>query len=165
MSVPPTDRFDLPSPEATAALAARMAPALRAGDTLLLEGPIGAGKTHFARALIQARLARAGRTEDVPSPTYTLAQTYYDGVCAIWHADLYRLSGPAEVVELGLEEAFVQAICLVEWPDRLGELRPENALTLGFSDGPNDAARVLTVCGPAALRARLFASDVSEAHG
>src|SRR6056297_4111622 len=122
----------LSSPQATAALAARIAPLLRPGDTLLLSGPIGAGKTAFARALIQARL---GRAEDVPSPTFTLVQTYDDGICEIWHADLYRLTVPEDAVELGLEQAFAEAICLVEWPDRLGDLRPEGALALDFAAG------------------------------
>ncbi len=93
----PLLHLDLPTPEATTAFAAALAPRLRAGDALLLEGPIGAGKTHLARALIQARLAAAGRLEDVPSPTYTLVQTYDDGGTEIWHADLYRLSGGADL--------------------------------------------------------------------
>ena len=77
---------------------------LGAGDVLLLEGPIGAGKTAFARALIAARLAAAGApAEDIPSPTFTLVQTYLAGPLEIWHADLYRLSHPDEAAELGLE--------------------------------------------------------------
>jgi tRNA threonylcarbamoyladenosine biosynthesis protein TsaE len=102
---------------------------LRAGDCLLLEGQIGAGKSHFARAFIQARL---GRAEDVPSPTFTLVQSYQADV-EIWHADLYRLSHPDEVLELGLEEAFDSAICLIEWPDRLGSLLPKGAMRLRFT--------------------------------
>ena len=111
---------------ATEALAARLAPVLGAGDTLLLSGPIGAGKTALSRALIRARLGNPA--EDVPSPTFTLVQTYSDGETEIWHADFYRLSSPDEVVELGLDEAFETAICLIEWPDRLGELTPRDAL-------------------------------------
>ena len=107
-----------------------MARLVRAGDTLLLSGPIGAGKTHFARALIQARLARA---EDVPSPSFTLVQTYAADGTDIWHADLYRLSHPDEVLELGLEDAFATAICLIEWPDRLGRSTPSNALRISLS--------------------------------
>ena len=84
--------IELPTGAATTALAERLAPRLGPGDTLLLSGPIGAGKTHFARALIKARLRAAGRDEDVPSPTFTLVQTYDDGICEIWHADLYRLT-------------------------------------------------------------------------
>ncbi len=123
----PEQTVYLPDEDATATLGERLARLLRAGDTLLLEGPIGAGKSHFARALIRARL---GRMEDVPSPTFTLVQTYdADGV-EIWHADLYRLSHPDEVLELGLEDAFATAICLVEWPDRLGSHLPSDALRL-----------------------------------
>lgn len=116
----------LPDEAATAALGERLAALLRAGDTLLLEGPIGAGKSHLARALIRARL---GRMEDVPSPTFTLVQTY-DADPDIWHADLYRLTHPDEVLELGLDDAFTSAICLVEWPDRLGRHLPPDALRL-----------------------------------
>lgn len=117
----------LPDEAATAALGERLAGLLRPGDTVLLEGPIGAGKSHLARALIRARL---GRMEDVPSPTFTLVQTYDAPECDIWHADLYRLSHPDEVLELGLEDAFSTAICLVEWPDRLGSHIPPLALRL-----------------------------------
>jgi len=120
----------LPTPEATARLGAWLAAHLRPGDVVLLDGPIGTGKTHLARALIQARL---GRMEDVPSPSFTLLQTYEDGRGDIWHADLYRLSHPDEVIELGLEGAFQTAICLVEWPDRLTGLTPPDALRLRLS--------------------------------
>ena len=115
----------LATEDATAALAGQLAGLLRPGDTVLLHGPIGAGKTHFARALIRARL---GRAEEVPSPTFTLVQTYDAPEAEIWHADLYRLSHPDEVWELGLDEAFRSAICLVEWPDRLGRHLPDDAL-------------------------------------
>jgi tRNA threonylcarbamoyladenosine biosynthesis protein TsaE len=115
--------------DATARLGQWFAARLRAGDCLLLEGQIGAGKSHFARAFIQARL---GRAEDVPSPTFTLVQSYQADV-EIWHADLYRLRHPDEVLELGLDEAFDSAICLIEWPDRLGSLLPKGALRLGFA--------------------------------
>lgn len=108
---------------------------LRAGDTVLLHGPIGAGKTHFARALIQSCLAEP---EDVPSPTFTLVQTYETPYVEIWHADLYRISDPDDVVELGLTDAFENQICLVEWPDRLGPLVPANALTIDIEPNEND---------------------------
>lgn len=120
--------IDLPDAEATEAFAAAMALRVGAGDVLLLEGPIGAGKTAFARALIHAK----GVAEDVPSPTFTLVQTYDAGI-EIWHADLYRLTHPDEAVELGLTEAFETALCLVEWPEKLGRDRPKAALTLRFS--------------------------------
>jgi tRNA threonylcarbamoyladenosine biosynthesis protein TsaE len=115
---------------ATAALAGRIAPFLRASDTILLEGDIGAGKTTFARALIRARL---GREEDVPSPTFTLVQTYEDPEAEIWHCDLYRLTSPDEILELGLDAAFDGGICLIEWPDRLCSAFPSGALRLTLS--------------------------------
>jgi len=124
----------LPDAEATARLARRLAPLLGAGDTVLLSGGIGAGKTHFARALIQRRLADEGVWEDVPSPTFTLVQTYAAGPLPIWHCDLYRLSSDDEIFELGLDAAFEVALCLVEWPERLARLTPHRALALDFTD-------------------------------
>ena len=106
---------------------------LRAGDCLLLSGPVGAGKTHFARGIIQAMLAQGGVVEDVPSPTFTLVQTYETSAGEVWHTDLYRLTHVDELTELGLEDAFETAITLVEWPDRLGALRPERHLEMAFS--------------------------------
>lgn len=129
----------LPDADAMAHFAQRLAPLLGPGDVLLLEGPIGAGKTHFARALIRQLLAVP---EDVPSPTFTLVQVYDGPGFDIWHSDLYRLSHPDEALELGLLEAFQNALCLVEWPEKLGADRPESALTLRFSVLPDDSRRV-----------------------
>ncbi|MBY6113959.1 tRNA (adenosine(37)-N6)-threonylcarbamoyltransferase complex ATPase subunit type 1 TsaE [Mameliella alba] len=132
----------LPSPDATCALAQRIGAALGPGDVLLLSGEIGAGKTHFARCLIQSLL---DTPEDVPSPTFTLVQTYDTTAGELWHADLYRLTGPDESIELGLTEAFDSAICLVEWPDRLEDLTPSDALHLHFTAGADDDSRSLTL--------------------
>lgn len=131
-------------PDETANLAASIAPVLVAGDTILLKGQVGAGKSHFARSLIQARLASAGLHEDIPSPTYTLVQTYDDGLAEIWHCDLYRLFDANEISELGLQDAFENSICLVEWPDRLASLAPENALIVDIASGTSECSRVLT---------------------
>jgi tRNA threonylcarbamoyladenosine biosynthesis protein TsaE len=81
--------------------------------------------------------------EDVPSPTFTLVQTYDTSAGAIWHADLYRLTSTFEIEELGLSDAFQDAICLVEWPDRLGELKPDGALEITLETTGEDS-RVLT---------------------
>ncbi|WP_127116129.1 tRNA (adenosine(37)-N6)-threonylcarbamoyltransferase complex ATPase subunit type 1 TsaE [Shimia sediminis] len=132
----------LSSSEETAALAQRLAPHLAAGDVLLLEGDIGAGKTHFVRSLIQSLLVVP---EDVPSPTFTLVQVYEAAGFDIWHVDLYRLTSPDDVVELGLVEAFDDALCLVEWPDRLAELAPEEALTLRLTMTDQPGVRHLTL--------------------
>jgi len=135
----------LNSPDDTGDLARRIGAKLRPGDTLLLDGTVGAGKTHFARSLIQSLL---DVVEDVPSPTFTLVQTYDTQIGDIWHADLYRLTAPDEVIELGLTEAFEDAICLVEWPDRLGDLVPDDALHLSFSTTGEDSRRI-DAAGPA----------------
>lgn len=119
--------IDLSSPDETARFARALAPHVSGGDVILLEGSIGAGKSFFARALILALLEVP---EDIPSPTFTLVQTYDTPQFEIWHCDLYRLTTPYEVQELGLEEAFETALCLVEWPDRLGNLAPPEALVL-----------------------------------
>ncbi|WP_406720208.1 tRNA (adenosine(37)-N6)-threonylcarbamoyltransferase complex ATPase subunit type 1 TsaE [Thioclava litoralis] len=144
----------LVDPDATARLGRTIAPFLKAGDVLLLDGQIGAGKTHFSRALIQHRLEMLGLYEDVPSPTFTLVQVY-EADPEIWHSDLYRLSHPDDVLELGLDEAFQEAICLVEWPDRLGDLAPASALTLAFSLTEEGASRQVVFSGDAAWAARL----------
>lgn len=115
---------------ATTALGAALAKRAGPGTVILLAGPIGAGKTHLSRAFIRARM---GEDIDVPSPTFTLVQTYEDAAGDVWHADLYRLGHTDEVIELGLEAAFDSAICLVEWPDRLGPLIPTGALHLALA--------------------------------
>ncbi|WP_392336593.1 tRNA (adenosine(37)-N6)-threonylcarbamoyltransferase complex ATPase subunit type 1 TsaE [Loktanella salsilacus] len=142
---PPFKRILLADADATAAMAGHIAMALGPGDTLLLQGDIGAGKTTFARALIRARLKSP--KEDVPSPTFTLVQTYDAGDLEIWHCDLYRLTDPQEVLELGLDDAFIGAICLIEWPDRLGPDLPTDALLCHFSAQTDHHA--LTLSGSA----------------
>lgn len=124
------ERLFLPDPQATTALGQRLAPVLRAGDVLLLSGDLGAGKSALARAIIQARLMTP---EDVPSPSYTLVQSYQAADTEIWHADLYRLGDPDECRELGLDMAFETALCLVEWPERLGDYVPRRYMLLQLS--------------------------------
>lgn len=152
----------LHDPAATDALGRALAAALHPGDTLLLEGDIGAGKTHIARTIIQSILARAGLFEDVPSPTFTLVQTYNAGDVEIWHTDLYRLAGPEDVEELGLSEAFASSICLVEWPDRLGPLAPPEALTVSLT--PSGEGRVAELKGGKSWENRLDLSHLSGVH-
>ena len=126
--------------EATWSLAARLAPLARAGDIVALQGGLGAGKTTFARGFINA-LSRT--PEEVPSPTFTLVQTYDTAPAPVWHFDLYRLQDPDEVYELDIEDAFADGISLIEWPERLGPLLPGRALRLRLeitADGGRRAA-------------------------
>jgi tRNA threonylcarbamoyladenosine biosynthesis protein TsaE len=144
---------------ATEALARRLAVLAEAGDIIGLGGNLGAGKTAFARAFIRAR---TGETE-VPSPTFTLVQTYEGGGAPIWHFDLYRLQDSAEIYELGIEEAFETAISLIEWPERMAGDEPPDWLELRLEPGAEAGARraVFTPHGPRAARllARLIAGD------
>lgn len=138
----------LPDLEATRALARRLAPHLRPGDVLGLAGPLGAGKTTLARDLIEA-LAEAGGggpVGEVPSPTFTLVQVYETGGPPVWHFDLYRLERPEDALELAIEEAFAEAVSLIEWPDRLGGLMPTDWLEIMITrDG--DGARHVRIQG------------------
>ena len=139
-------------PLETKALALRIRENLQNGDIVLLKGEIGAGKSHFARSLIQAAM---DKVEDVPSPTFTLVQTYDTLVGSIWHADLYRLSDQSEVFELGLIDAFGNDIVLIEWPDRLGYLEPQDALTIELVILENDKREVIFSTSSCVWEARL----------
>ena len=144
---------------ATATLAARLAARALRGDLIALDGDLGAGKTAFARAFIHARQHAAGVPPDeVPSPTFTLVQVYEVAPAAIWHFDLYRLSSPDEVYELGLDEALSAGIALVEWPDRLGPLLPAERLDLSLRQGCGDDARLACLVGHGTVGQRLVAA-------
>ncbi|MBX2853550.1 MAG: tRNA (adenosine(37)-N6)-threonylcarbamoyltransferase complex ATPase subunit type 1 TsaE [Rhodobacteraceae bacterium] len=136
----------LPSPAETEALGGLLANALRPGDALFLIGEMGAGKSALARAIILARLAQLGRTEETPSPTYTLTQSYdlEDGLELI-HADLYRLSGADEVEELGLLDPGAPTITLIEWPDRLGDAAPLRRLEVHLAIPPDHQGRHIAI--------------------
>ena len=143
-------RLALPGPDATRALAVGIAGMARAGDTIGLAGVLGAGKTTFARAFVNARAKAAGAGPvEVPSPTFTLVQPYDIGGTTIHHFDLYRVDAHEEALELGIEDAFATGISLVEWPDRLGPLLPGNALLVTLLQGPREDARVAEIeAGP-----------------
>lgn len=107
----------LPDAAATTRLGQAVAPLLRAGDAVLLYGPLGMGKSTLARGLIRALTTP---DEDVPSPTFTLVQ-FYESDPPVAHFDLYRLNAPEEAFEIGLDEALDEGCALIEWPERLGE--------------------------------------------
>ena len=130
---------------ATQALGARLAGVARPGDALLLRGALGAGKSALARAFLRA--AAGDPALEVPSPTFTLVQSYdLPGGIAAHHFDLYRLAGAGGLAELGWEEART-GIMLVEWPERLGTLAPPDALHVTLAPGPHEDARIATLIG------------------
>lgn len=133
--------FALPDLDATARLGARIAAGLTLGDAVALWGDLGAGKTTLARAILRA----LGVTEEVPSPTFTLVQSY-DTRPPVAHFDLYRLKHAREMRELGFEDAMDNGAVLVEWPERAPEALPPEALhvRLGLQDG----ARLARLTGP-----------------
>ena len=116
--------------DATHRLAASLADRAEPGMAILLTGPLGAGKSELARAFVRAWLDDP--EAEVPSPTFTLVQPYEGERGTVWHCDLYRLGDPDEVEELGLLEAFGEAVVLVEWPDRLGAHLPSDRLELAL---------------------------------
>ena len=134
--------IDLADERATAALAAEVAARARGGDVIALSGPLGAGKTSFARGFLEARMG----ADEVPSPTFMLVETYQPAQGpVIWHFDLYRLEAPDDAYELGIEDAFADGIALIEWPERLGSLLPRDHLGIALASGATETARIATV--------------------
>lgn len=123
------------------ALAKPLAAGLRKGDVVALWGDLGVGKTTFVRALIRHSL---GKAVDVPSPTFTLVQIYDGPQGELWHCDLYRLKQPEEAFEMGLEDAFHQTICFIEWPERLGGLLPQRRIDITLAI-ENETTRNLSI--------------------
>ena len=126
---------NLPNEQATARFAMDVACALEGGDLVTLSGHLGAGKTTFARALI--RYLAADDTIEVPSPSFTLLQTYELPRFPLVHADLYRLSGAAELAELGFDDLPENAVVLMEWADRASGLLPPDRLDITFTLEPS----------------------------
>jgi len=117
-----TETLFLADDDATATLGRRIAAVLRPGDLVLLEGDLGAGKTALARTIVRALVG--DERLDVPSPSFALVQPYEANGHPVLHADLYRLTSPHEVDELGLFDR-ADAIVLVEWPERSDEVRQQ----------------------------------------
>jgi tRNA threonylcarbamoyl adenosine modification protein YjeE len=133
--------FALPDLDATTRLGRAIAGGLGVGDAVALWGDLGAGKTTLARAILQA----LGVAEDVPSPTFTLVQSY-DTLPPIAHYDLYRLKNAREMAELGFEDALDQGAVLVEWPERAPEALPPEALHVRL--GLHENGRLARITGP-----------------
>jgi tRNA threonylcarbamoyladenosine biosynthesis protein TsaE len=135
-------QLSLQDAAATEVLGRRIAAVLGRGDVVCLSGGLGAGKTTLARGAIAAW---TGAAEEAPSPTYTLVQTYAGRGGELWHVDLYRLDRPEEVWELGLEEAFADAVCLIEWPERLAGMLPSDRLEVALA--AEGEGRIATLTG------------------
>lgn len=130
MIVPAEGDFRLDGEADTARLGAALAPILETGEAICLSGPLGAGKSTLARALIRAL---TGPDEEVPSPTFTLVQTYEGPGLKVAHFDLYRLTNAEDVHELGLDEALDEGAALIEWPERLEGRLPADRLDIGIT--------------------------------
>ena len=128
---------------------ARLASVLRAGDVIALSGDLGAGKTTLARAILEA----LGHRGEVPSPTFTLVQTYPDLAVPVAHADLYRLESAAEAEPLALDDWLLDGALLLEWPERLGDMIWRERLWLRL-DGAGGPDRRLTWDAPPAWEGR-----------
>jgi tRNA threonylcarbamoyladenosine biosynthesis protein TsaE len=144
--------IELPDEAATCALAADLARHAHPGDVIGLSGPLGSGKTTFARAFIDAAIG-AG---EVPSPTFTLVEVYQSLTGpAVWHFDLYRLEKPEDAYELGIEDAFAEGISLIEWPERLGALLPQDHLGVTLVPGAGETERLAQLHAPPSWLARI----------
>jgi N-acetylmuramate 1-kinase len=140
--------LDLADEAATVALAEDIAAVVTRGDAVALVGDLGAGKSTLARALIRAFAADDGL--EVPSPTFTLVQSYELPRLTLSHFDLYRLSDADELDELGFDEAIRDGAVLVEWPDRVGDRLPDDTLIIALDMGPTPQARRARLLAPAA---------------
>ena len=118
-----------------------IAPLLSPGDIVALNGTLGVGKTTFVRALIRHL---TGTQADVPSPTFTLLQTYDTPSFVLYHFDFYRLKNPEEAYEIGIEEAFSEGVSLIEWPDKIGTLLPKKHKSISFQILPNGKRYICT---------------------
>ena len=134
-------------------LAERLALKLAVGDVVALHGDLGAGKTTFARALIRAVLADA--EAEIPSPTFSLVQTYASNRFELAHLDLYRLASEDELIELGLDESLAAGVAIIEWPERAPGLRAANRLDVHLVQGSGDDLRSITLTGNGSWAARL----------
>ncbi|MBI5942209.1 MAG: tRNA (adenosine(37)-N6)-threonylcarbamoyltransferase complex ATPase subunit type 1 TsaE [Caulobacterales bacterium] len=142
----PPIEIALPDEAATSRLGAALAGVLRDGEAICLSGPLGAGKSTLARALVRALTTP---DEEVPSPTFTLVQFYEGPAFPLAHFDLYRLTSSDEAFEIGLDEALDEGAVLIEWPQRLeGRLPPDRLdIEISLEDGGQTRQARLTPHG------------------
>ncbi len=153
--------LDLPDEAATRRFGAVLAHLLRPGDIVLLDGSYGAGKSTLARAILRSMAGDPAL--DVPSPSFTLVQEYETPAGDVRHYDLWRISNPGELAELGWGPGS-EAINLVEWPEKLGRLRPSQAMTIALSN-TGEESRQAAISAPTEQIAALRAAMASDSGG
>ena len=136
----------------TAELGARLGQYMRKRDIVALDGPLGSGKSVFARGLIQGI---CGLEVVVPSPTFTIIQIYDAPNFQIWHCDFYRLVDSEQIFELGLDEAFSNAVTVIEWPDRVGNFLADRRLLVKFLEEGGDEGHTVRLGGDSSWANRL----------
>ena len=151
--------FRLDDEAATGRLGAAIAAELKPGEAICLTGPLGPGKSTLAPALVRAMTTA---TEDVPSPTFTLVQ-FYESDPPVAHFDLYRLTRPEEAFEIGLDEALDEGAALIEWPERLGDAAPQDAIRLRLSAAGEGRQALIALPGHPELAAALAAEWAADA--
>lgn len=158
MSDTDTITYFCPEEDATTMLAQALATSLTAPYCVLLEGDVGAGKSHISRTIIRTW---AEADIDVPSPTFTLVQNYDTSRGEIWHVDLYRLGDSQDLIELGLLDAMEYSLCLIEWPDLIQDLALPPVAHIQIT--PHSDGRAITIAAPQTLITQIV--DMIPANG
>ena len=156
-------KYILANKAETEALGASLAEIAIPGDIIALKGTLGSGKSVLARAFIRKYCKT---TENIPSPTFTLVQTYDMGLVPVYHFDLYRIINSEETIELGIEEAFSDGISLIEWPERLESYLPKNHLEIWLRVNNKDSIRNILLAGAESWQTRLdnlFSEETQDA--
>ena len=134
-------RFISESEQKTTNIATQLAQKVKIGDIIALYGTLGAGKTAFCRGFIQSLIPE----KEVPSPTFTLLQTYDTPLYPVYHFDMYRLKSPEEAYEIGIEDAFSEGVSLIEWPEKMGNILPKKHISVTLETKGTE--RIITIEG------------------
>lgn len=146
-------KFEINTQSETEALAGHVAACVEPGDVIALYGDLGVGKSVFCRAFIRSLTTE---DEEVPSPTFTLVQVYDAEGGEVYHFDMYRLEAPDDCLELGVEEAFMDGVCLVEWPTKIGNYLPWDCLKVTIAHGEKgETSRTLSLASVGKWQDRL----------
>ncbi len=156
MTEPTVRQFLLQGEAQTRALGAAFNNDLQLGDLICLVGPLGSGKTTWARGLIQSLQGKTDDPEEIVSPTFTLVQTYETESLSVFHFDLYRIEHEMDLIELGYEDGLQEGAVIVEWPDRLGGLLLDDRVEITLSGTGAQRRAKITGYGSWAPRLRIM---------